>query len=73
MRVVDIAKNGTDVDGSPNGLSRRAVLMTATLAAGAAGGAPAVLADNPSAAGFGAPLVEMYFPVACCRSIRRRL
>jgi len=64
MRVVDIAKNGTDMDASPDGLSRRAVLITATIAAGAAGGAPAVLAANDSsAAGFGAPLVEMYFPV----------
>jgi len=63
MRVVDIAKNGTDVDASPDGLSRRAVLMRATIAAGAVGGAPAVLADSPSAASFGAPLVEMYFPV----------
>src|SRR5262249_16722261 len=63
MRVVDIAKNGTDMDASCDGLSRRAVLMTATIAAGAAGGAPAVLADNPSAAGFGAPLVGLYFPV----------
>jgi phenylpyruvate tautomerase PptA (4-oxalocrotonate tautomerase family) len=60
MRVVDTAKKGLDVDGSPDGLSRRAVLMTATIAAGA----PSVLAaDGASAASFGAPLVEMYFPV----------
>jgi phenylpyruvate tautomerase PptA (4-oxalocrotonate tautomerase family) len=64
MRVVDTAKKSMDTDGSHDGLSRRAVLMTATIAAGAAGGASAVLtADAPSAAGFGAPLVEMCFPV----------
>jgi phenylpyruvate tautomerase PptA (4-oxalocrotonate tautomerase family) len=64
MRVVDIARKGMDVDESPDGLSRRAVLMAATIAAGAVGGAPTVLAaDGPSAATFGAPLVEMYFPV----------
>jgi len=64
MRVVDIAKKkGTDVDASPDGLSRRAVLITAAIAAGAAGGAPTVLAANDPSAGFGAPLVEMYFPV----------
>jgi hypothetical protein len=57
MRVVDIAKKGMDVDAT-DGLSRRAVLMTATIAAGAASGAPTVLAaDSPSAASFGAPLV----------------
>ena len=64
MRVVDTAKKRLDVDGGPDGLSRRAVLMTATIAAGAASGAPTVpAADSPSAASFGAPLVEMYFPV----------
>jgi phenylpyruvate tautomerase PptA (4-oxalocrotonate tautomerase family) len=56
MRVVDIAKKGTDVDASPDGLSRRAVLITATIAA-------VLAANDSSAAGFGAPLVEMYFPV----------
>jgi hypothetical protein len=64
MRIVDTARKGMDTDGSPEGLSRRAMLMTATIAAGAAGGAPTVLAaETPSAASFGAPLVEMYFPV----------
>jgi phenylpyruvate tautomerase PptA (4-oxalocrotonate tautomerase family) len=64
MRVVDTAKKRLDVDRSPDGLSRRAMLITATIAAGAASGAPAVLAaESPSAASFGAPLVEMYFPV----------
>ena len=45
-------------------MSRRAVLMTATMAAGLMTGASTDLAaDVPSAASFGAPLVEMYFPV----------
>jgi hypothetical protein len=64
MRVVDIARKSLDVAGSPDGLSRRTMLMTAAVAAGAVGGAPTVLAaETPSAASFGAPLVEMYFPV----------
>ncbi len=48
---------------STGGLNRRAVLMTAAVAAGAATGVSAVLADTASAASFGAPLVEMSFPV----------
>jgi hypothetical protein len=64
MRVVDTDKKGIDTEGSPDGLSRRAVLMTATIAAGVAGGAPSVLAaESSTAASFGAPLVEMYFPI----------
>ena len=46
------------VDEGAGGLSRRAVLKTATVAAGALASASAVGAD----AGFGAPLVELHFP-----------
>jgi len=63
MRVIDTARKAMDVDGSADGLSRRAMLMTATMAAGAVSGASTILAETPSAASFGAPLVEMYFPV----------
>jgi 4-oxalocrotonate tautomerase len=48
---------------SADGLSRRNVLMTATVAAGALAGAPSVLADTVPAGGFGAPLVELHVPV----------
>ena len=45
-----------------DGLSRRNVLLTATVAAGALGGAPSVLADTTSAGNFGAPVVEVHVP-----------
>jgi phenylpyruvate tautomerase PptA (4-oxalocrotonate tautomerase family) len=62
MRDIDTAGKAMDADGSADGLSRRAMLMTATM--GAVTSASTVLAaETPSAAGFGAPLVEMYFPV----------
>jgi phenylpyruvate tautomerase PptA (4-oxalocrotonate tautomerase family) len=44
------------------GLNRRAVLMTAALAAGAVAGASPALADTAPSANFGAPLVELYVP-----------
>jgi phenylpyruvate tautomerase PptA (4-oxalocrotonate tautomerase family) len=44
------------------GLSRRAVLRTATVAAGALAGMSPALADTPPATGFGAPLVELHVP-----------
>ena len=43
-------------------LSRRAVLKTATAAAGAVAGASAAFAENVPAAAFGAPLVELHVP-----------
>jgi len=43
-------------------LSRRAVLKSATVAAGAAAGASAVLAETVPAVGFGVPMVELYVP-----------
>ena len=43
-------------------LNRRAVLMTAAVAASAAAGIAPALADTPPAAGFGAPLVELHVP-----------
>jgi len=59
--------NGSSADlerrAHPRALSRRAVLKTATAAAGAVAGASAVLAENVPAAAFGAPLVEIHVPV----------
>src|SRR5712675_3265882 len=63
MNIVDTSNKSMEMAESPGGLSRRAALKTATVAgAAAAAGMSAVLADAP-AAGFGAPLVEMSFPV----------
>jgi phenylpyruvate tautomerase PptA (4-oxalocrotonate tautomerase family) len=47
------------VDG---GLSRRTVLMAATVAAGALTTATQALADSAPAANFGEPFVELYVP-----------
>jgi phenylpyruvate tautomerase PptA (4-oxalocrotonate tautomerase family) len=44
------------------GLNRRAVMMTAAIAAGAAAGISPVLAETAPAANFGAPLVELQVP-----------
>jgi phenylpyruvate tautomerase PptA (4-oxalocrotonate tautomerase family) len=43
-------------------LSRRSVLMGATVAAGAMAGLTPALADTPAPAAFGAPLVELSVP-----------
>ena len=47
---------------STDGLSRRHLLMTATVAAGALGGPSAVQADTFQTRNFGAPLVEVQVP-----------
>src|SRR5262249_45352833 len=47
---------------STDGLSRRNVLMKATVAASALTAAPSVLAATVSAGAFGAPLVEVHVP-----------
>jgi phenylpyruvate tautomerase PptA (4-oxalocrotonate tautomerase family) len=44
------------------GLNRRAVLMTAAIAASAAAGVSPSLADTVAPANFGAPLVELQVP-----------
>ena len=45
-----------------DGLSRREVLLTATVAAGTVAGVSSVLADPAPATAFGAPLVEVQVP-----------
>ena len=47
---------------STDGLSRRNVLMTATVAASTLAGAPGVLADIVPTGMFGGPLVEVHVP-----------
>jgi hypothetical protein len=49
---------------SSAGLNRRAVLMTAAVAAGAAAGVSPALAETAPAASFGAPLVELHLPAS---------
>ena len=62
MYPTDGSNNDTRLTDDSGGLSRRDVLMTATIAAGAATGTSAVLAQSVPASSFGAPLVEMSFP-----------
>jgi phenylpyruvate tautomerase PptA (4-oxalocrotonate tautomerase family) len=47
---------------SNGGLNRRAVLMTAAVAASTAAGVSTALAETAPAANFGAPLAELHFP-----------
>jgi phenylpyruvate tautomerase PptA (4-oxalocrotonate tautomerase family) len=62
MDVIGRLSNDVESPGSSGGLNRRAVLMTAAVAASATSGVSAVLADTPAAANFGAPLVELQVP-----------
>jgi 4-oxalocrotonate tautomerase len=52
----------TDVELHSLRLNRRAVIMTAAVAAGAAAGVSPVLAQATPSASFGAPLVELQVP-----------
>jgi 4-oxalocrotonate tautomerase len=62
MEINSRSDTNANLPDSTDGLSRRSVLMTATVAAGALTGAPSVLADTVSAGNFGAPLVEVHVP-----------
>lgn len=58
-----INRSNDDVQPASNGgLNRRAVLMTAAVAASAAAGVSTALADTAPAVSFGAPLVELQVP-----------
>jgi 4-oxalocrotonate tautomerase len=61
MDIINSSNDDT-LSQSNTGLNRRAVLITAAVAASAAAGVSPVLADTASAASFGAPLVELHFP-----------
>jgi phenylpyruvate tautomerase PptA (4-oxalocrotonate tautomerase family) len=52
----------SELPGSADGLSRRDVMVTATVAAVALAGAPSALAAGVAAEAFGAPLVELHIP-----------
>jgi len=62
MDIINRSNNGMESTGSSGGLNRRAVLMTAAVAAGAAAGVSTALAETAPAASFGAPLVELHVP-----------
>src|SRR5258707_6698509 len=62
MDMITESNEKLELPRSADGLSRRNVLMTATVAAGAVAGVPSVLADTAPAASFGAPLVELHVP-----------
>ena len=68
MNLIDWSSKNVESDNdmesgeSTGGLSRRTVLKTATVAAGAVASASTVLADTIPATGFGAPLVELHVP-----------
>jgi phenylpyruvate tautomerase PptA (4-oxalocrotonate tautomerase family) len=57
-----INSSNDEPSATSGGLNRRAVLMTAAVAASAAAGVSTALADTAPAANFGAPLVELHFP-----------
>jgi phenylpyruvate tautomerase PptA (4-oxalocrotonate tautomerase family) len=68
MKLIDWSNKNVESDKdvelaeSTGGLSRRTVLKTATVAAGAMASVSTVLADTIPATGFGAPLAELHVP-----------
>jgi phenylpyruvate tautomerase PptA (4-oxalocrotonate tautomerase family) len=62
MHMINGPNSDVESPDSP-GLNRRAVLMTAAVAAGAAAGVAPALADTVPSGNFGAPLVELQVPV----------
>jgi phenylpyruvate tautomerase PptA (4-oxalocrotonate tautomerase family) len=62
MDMINRSNNDVESLQSTCGLNRRAVLMTAAVAAGVVAGVSPVMAEAGSAANFGAPLVEVYVP-----------
>jgi phenylpyruvate tautomerase PptA (4-oxalocrotonate tautomerase family) len=61
MTITNSPNTDVELQGSP-GLNRRAVLMTAAIAATAAAGISPATAETTAAATFGAPLVELQVP-----------
>jgi 4-oxalocrotonate tautomerase len=62
MDKISESNEKEEFSGSTDGLSRRSVLMTATVAAAALANVPVALADTVPAGDFGAPLVELSVP-----------
>jgi phenylpyruvate tautomerase PptA (4-oxalocrotonate tautomerase family) len=63
MDIINSSNDDMESQGD-TGLNRRAVLITAAIAASAAAGVSPALADTAPAASFGAPLVELHVPAA---------
>jgi phenylpyruvate tautomerase PptA (4-oxalocrotonate tautomerase family) len=57
---MDTINEKMELPRSADGLTRRNVLMTATIASGALASAPRALADAAPAGSFGAPVVQLY-------------
>ena len=62
MDMIGGSNKEMELPASADGLSRRNVLITATVTASALTGVPSALADTVPAGSFGAPLVELYVP-----------
>jgi len=62
MHMINGGNSDVELSDGP-GLNRRAVLMTAAVAASAAAGVSLALADTAPPGNFGAPLVELHVPV----------
>jgi 4-oxalocrotonate tautomerase len=62
MEISNKLNKNAKLPDSTDGLSRRNVLMTATVAASTLAGAPRVLADTVPPGTFGAPMVEVHVP-----------
>jgi phenylpyruvate tautomerase PptA (4-oxalocrotonate tautomerase family) len=62
MDMTDRTSRESESPASAGGLNRRAMLVTAAVAAGAAAGIAPAMADTVPAGNFGAPLVELHFP-----------
>jgi 4-oxalocrotonate tautomerase len=62
MEIANSSHKNTKLPDGADGLRRRDVLMTATIAATALAGSPSALAETVSAGNFGAPLVEVHVP-----------
>jgi phenylpyruvate tautomerase PptA (4-oxalocrotonate tautomerase family) len=62
MHMINSPSSDVDLPDS-SGLNRRAVLMTAAIAAGAVAGVAPALADTVPSGNFGAPWVELQVPV----------
>lgn len=71
MEVISESSVRAESPVSTDGLSRRNVLMTATVAVGALAAMPNALADTALATSFGAPLVEVYVPAGALRLEQR--
>ena len=62
MDTIDRPDGHLESPSGSGGINRRAVLVSAAVAAGAAAAVSPVLAETVSAANFGAPLVEVLVP-----------